>query len=247
MSFYLSLPSNSSMEYFQSNTLTKFTTKLHTPINLEGSYEVAISEMIFPFNWLSSVKGTIEFGELTAGGTKKKLDLSKRKYQTLRELVHFINTEMRTGFKKTNKSYCSYNPSSLRIEFFLEKNEFIQLDEDSMDLLGFSFIRYEGIYATSYLKSPYLNTVNALYIYSDISEYQYIGDTYAPLLRVVAVPNVQYNEYVDVIYDNPHYVPVLRNSIETIELDIRSDTGDQILLNAGKGFVKLHFRPKRLY
>lgn len=154
---------------------------------------------------------------------------------------------MRNTFKKHNKNYCYFNPSSLRIEFFLDKNEYIEFDEDSIDLLGFQNIRYEGQYAASHIKSPLLNTINSLYVYSDISEFQYIGDTFSPLLRVVAVPNAQYNEYIDVIYDNPHYVSVLRNNFETIEIDIRSDTGEPILFNPGKVFVKLHFRPKRLF
>lgn len=79
MSFYLSLPSNSSMEFFPDNTLTKFTTKLHTAIDLEGSYEVAVSEIMFPFNWLCMLKGFIEFGEISndLNRKKNKFNLSK--------------------------------------------------------------------------------------------------------------------------------------------------------------------------
>ena len=63
----------------------------------------------------------------------------------------------------------------------------------------------------------------------------------------MAVPNAQYNEYIHVIYDNPHYIPVLKSNFETIEIDIRSDTGESVLFNTGKVFIKLHFRPKRLF
>ena len=51
--FYLTLPSNSSMEYFPANTLTNFKTKLAQPLELIGEWEVALSEFQYP------VAGTI--------------------------------------------------------------------------------------------------------------------------------------------------------------------------------------------
>ena len=49
--FYLTLPSNSSMEYFPGNTLTSFKTKLAQPIELTGEWEVALSEFQYPRSW----------------------------------------------------------------------------------------------------------------------------------------------------------------------------------------------------
>ena len=40
--FYLTLPSNSSTEYFPANTLTNFKTKLTQPVELAGDWEVAL-------------------------------------------------------------------------------------------------------------------------------------------------------------------------------------------------------------
>ncbi len=41
MSFYVTLPSNSSMLFFPNNSLTNYITKLKRNIKLEGEYEVA--------------------------------------------------------------------------------------------------------------------------------------------------------------------------------------------------------------
>ena len=49
--FYLTLPSNSSMEYFPANTLTNFKTKLAQPLELIGEWEVALSEFQYPRSW----------------------------------------------------------------------------------------------------------------------------------------------------------------------------------------------------
>ena len=51
MSFNITLPSNSSLEYFPNNTLNNFTTKLHSALRLDGEYEVGLVELSYPQNW----------------------------------------------------------------------------------------------------------------------------------------------------------------------------------------------------
>ena len=45
---YLTLLSNSSMEYFPANTLTNFKTKLPQPVELTGDWEVALAGVTIP-------------------------------------------------------------------------------------------------------------------------------------------------------------------------------------------------------
>ncbi|KAJ8034802.1 hypothetical protein HOLleu_21801 [Holothuria leucospilota] len=49
--FYVTLPSNSSFQYFPENTLASFKTQLAEPIVLNGSWEVSLCEIQYPFNW----------------------------------------------------------------------------------------------------------------------------------------------------------------------------------------------------
>ena len=50
--FYLTLPSNSSSEFFPENTLTHYLTKLPRPIDLSGGqWEVGLSEIQYPHTW----------------------------------------------------------------------------------------------------------------------------------------------------------------------------------------------------
>ena len=60
MSFYVTLPSNSSLADFQGNTLTNFTTCLKNPLRLDGIYEVALAQVLFPKNWTYRNEGMIE-------------------------------------------------------------------------------------------------------------------------------------------------------------------------------------------
>ena len=49
--FYITLPSDSSAIFFPDNTVAHFTTKLAQRIHLNGEYEVALTEFIYPNNW----------------------------------------------------------------------------------------------------------------------------------------------------------------------------------------------------
>ena len=49
--FYLTLPSNSSQQFYPDNTMTDFTTKLASTVDLTGSWECALAEMQFVKTW----------------------------------------------------------------------------------------------------------------------------------------------------------------------------------------------------
>jgi len=53
--FYLTLPSNSSMDYYPENTVARYTTKLANTIQLEGDWEVGLLEMSAPLELVNIV------------------------------------------------------------------------------------------------------------------------------------------------------------------------------------------------
>lgn len=73
-----------------------------------------------------------------------------------------------------------------------------------------------------------------------------MGNTYTPLLRTILVNenSENYGKYINQIFTKPHYVPVSVNTIDSLEINIRDDTGKPIQFEAGKVLVKLHFQPK---
>ena len=52
-SFYVTLPSNSSMNYYPGNTLANYVTKLPHSFDLPGEWEVGLSEIQFPISWFN--------------------------------------------------------------------------------------------------------------------------------------------------------------------------------------------------
>ena len=59
MSFFVTLPSNASQRDYENNTKTKFKTKLKNPLYLDGSYEVALVEILYPVSWKYRPDGKI--------------------------------------------------------------------------------------------------------------------------------------------------------------------------------------------
>ena len=125
----------------------------------------------------------------------------------------------------------------------------IEFESGLHETLGFKktlFIGNPDPYVSDYRVNINLNTINSLYIYSDICEFQLVGDTEAPLLQVVST-NESSENYVEKIFDSPHYIPLARNNLENIEIDIRCDLGRPIQFQSGKVVVKLHFRKKNFF
>jgi hypothetical protein len=84
---------------------------------------------------------------------------------------------------------------------------------------------------------------HSLFVYSDIVSPSFVGDSYTQLLRLIQIPsNVQFGEQILISYPNTYYVPVLSHEFETIEIDIKDDTGTNIPFEFGRSIVVLHFR-----
>ena len=49
--FYVTLPSNSTMQYFPDNKISNFVTKLSRTLQLDGEWEVGLAEIDYPYTW----------------------------------------------------------------------------------------------------------------------------------------------------------------------------------------------------
>ena len=84
--------------------------------------------------------------------------------------------------------------------------------------------------------------IRALYVYCDVVENVAVGDTQAPLLRIVDATTGQRNDNVHRTVDPPRYMPVQKKRFDTIEIFIKDDFGEDILFEGGKLITTLHFR-----
>lgn len=61
MEFYLTLPSNSSMDYYPDNTVANYVTHLPRNIQLEGVWEVSVVEVFYPCSFLTLDDSSVIF------------------------------------------------------------------------------------------------------------------------------------------------------------------------------------------
>ncbi|RWR98440.1 hypothetical protein B4U79_14489, partial [Dinothrombium tinctorium] len=79
--------------------------------------------------------------------------------------------------------------------------------------------------------------IHSLFVYTDIVEPTFVGDTYAQLLRTVKIPSASFGEQCVITYENPQYVPILQDEIETIKINIKDETMDEFYIDqAGNGY-----------
>jgi hypothetical protein len=131
----------------------------------------------------------------------------------------------------------------LRITFENSSRSWVTLSHEFMKFLGFTrgWLSKNQITANDMLD---LNRgMNLMYVYCDVASYSIVGDAETPLLRVCN-PSGKDGETIRTIFTHPHYVPVARRELETIEINISDELGRPIPFMHGKSVVTLHFRPK---
>ncbi|GFS59558.1 uncharacterized protein TNIN_195711 [Trichonephila inaurata madagascariensis] len=184
MSFYVTLPSDSSMHFFPENKISHFKTQLPSPVYLNGEWEVGLSEIIYPHSWLnvnetnnyfrynvydgnisSTVKGTIDVGS----------------YETMFDIISAVQLALP---KNPNRFTINYNKATKRVKInAIQGNSFHF--ENLGELLGFKC----NAIITGNMKSEFVADAwpnfSVFYVYSDLISPQIVGDTQASLLRIV--------------------------------------------------------------
>ena len=89
--------------------------------------------------------------------------------------------------------------------------------------------------------------ISSLFVYAPgLIEPVIIGDTSAPLLRIV---NVQGNsdQTMEINYASPQYYKLLVKEVSEIQIEIRSSTGQLVPFDYGDCTLTLHFKKIPLF
>ena len=79
-------------------------------------------------------------------------------------------------------------------------------------------------------------------VYTNIVEEQHVGEFLVPLLRTVKIGG-RYGDLITFSYNHLHYVPVNKQRIQDIQIELKTDLNTPIRFTYGKTICKLHFRP----
>ena len=91
-SFILGLVFNASEELFSGNTLSSFTNFLREQVNLEGQWEIAISEISYPSMYQNITEGYFKFFDEKLSKSTSTYNLESGLYTSITDIVEAMNT-----------------------------------------------------------------------------------------------------------------------------------------------------------
>ena len=236
------------MEYHPENTLTNYVTRLPKLFDLKGEWEVGLVEIQYPHSWYNipeSAHRSITASYRETDNTELitcEFTLQPGYYSITSLLDTMVNRLKNTIPDKNSMLYWRFDEVSQYLElrlriYTLNVGPFLQ------DLLKLpDLIITPGWYKTRPINT--MKVINSLYVYCDLVESRVVGDTMAPLLRIIPVSN-QIGGTVIKTYENIHYLPLQRKTFQTVEIDIRDHTGKNVPFEYGTLNVTLHLRRKR--
>lgn len=147
MSFYVTLPSNSSMDYYPNNTVTNYITKLPQTIDLKGLWSVGLSELQYSYSFYNVTESETQLllYSYWKDGEEKVYDISPSAghYESPNILINHINNAIAENEPKANVVRFSYNEISkkITIKFDKETRGFFSLlmSQPMAELLGFEW------------------------------------------------------------------------------------------------------------
>ena len=86
--------------------------------------------------------------------------------------------------------------------------------------------------------------IHVIYTYCDLIKSSVVGDSYSQLLRVSIVPNSEFGKTIQRVYQQPLYFPLLKREFQTIEIDLKDDTGETLKFESRRVIAVLHFRKR---
>ena len=251
--FYVTLPSDSSMSFIPNNTVAEFTTKLPEAITLDGDYEVALVELIYPFSF-NNIRNTdrslfVEVKNAMDGSVESRYFLPTDYYEDetdfLQKQSKSINTTIQFNPKLANFSVAfTMNPldKTTAMELKLSRGLALYFSEALRSILGLCIT---GPYTNGNFKGADSLDIHAgyrlMYVYCDLASFTTVGNTKSPLLRVCDV-NGKHGAMNRITFDRPFYVQVSRREFDTIVLNIRDELGQLMPFESGKSVATLHLR-----
>lgn len=265
-SFYVTLPSNSSAQYYPNNTAGHYLPKLPQPVELSGEYEVGLSEIHISQIYGDVNKDVLEFTYREPNAlpdahynadeddkstwTRHRMKVPRGNYQDketfiadLNKLAEHLSEQYPDQRKRVLFSYNERLEKAI-VELPLMYGE-LHLSSSLAKLLGMSISTLLGPKIFYAEEDVILNPdYRSVFIYCDIVTPRAVGDYMVPLLRTMPPKKIK-RDNVHLIYEKPHYIPVSRSTINTVELFITNDYGKEIIFREGHTIITLHFRRRR--
>ena len=259
-SFTIELVSNASSELFPDNTLSSFTIFLPEQVQLDGQWEVAISEISYPSMYQNVTVGKFMYFDSRHSDKVETLYLAPGLYASITDIVQAMNIcigERLSLIRQFITIKVLRSTQQVEISLENETSRLAILSNDLTHIFG-GDVRGDSKGIIMSGKGPHkplfaydIVRIHSLMIYSDIVEYNIVGDTKAPLLRCFPfiskiksgdiLTTGQYMNYQT--FSNLQFRRLLKKSFQSVHIDLRDTSGEKIpFVSVGITRLVLMFR-----
>ena len=231
------------MSCYPNNTVAQFVTKLPQAIELDGDWEVALTEISFRIHLPNVLPDTCSITLMSSAlEPVRTYTLKWGYYEYIRHLTQELNKHLRE-----HNIALAPNPNRQKVRIDKSGTFAIQFNETLARMLGFVYTkiyrpRSGGLPYTApnkYNLSP--SALPTMYVYCDVLQHVIVGDVMVPLLRIVDV-KITTTTTKHQILNPPLYVPLLKKNFDTIEINIMTDAKTFFPFVDGKLIVVLELK-----
>lgn len=251
------LPSNSSFLYHPNNTIGTYTTHLAEPLDLPpGKWEIGLTEIQYTRSWYNIKNDWIKL--TTRDGDTIRGELSHGYYNSAQEIIDELNRVVMSMGHASSLRYSLNSKGLCQMEFLTggvvnifdhsknvyhitgigqhDKTCLEQADTSNDPSKNDVWMALEGCKPLNPSDGMY-----NIYVYCDIVENTLVGDSVAPLLRIVPIEGKQ-NQTVSHSFQRVQYVPIARRQTPSILIYLRADDGSIISFEHGRVVVTVDIR-----
>ena len=256
-SFSITLVSSASMNIFIDNSLASFKNLLSEDIDLQGEWRVALSEITFPthFNNVTDTKIVYYKKDKVRASLKvakdkisrpydgEKIELTKGEYGEIEKLFNEINRKVDLD----NFTY-SIDPITKHLSIWMHYWEGITFESPQIpSSLGFKGIRDGTGYHIGYKESSHIHST--LTSQNFISDYPVDISTGTQMmfiyLDIIYVCRIEPNHRK--VFSNLDYKKLLVNDIQSIAVNLRTETGRLVPFAGGGGKSCFDFKISKVF
>ena len=229
--------SNAPAQLFPDKTLSPSANILTEQLNVEGQWEVAISEIAYPSMYQNG------FYDKKLSNSSQFNYLESGRYPSITDIVEAMNIliqERHNHIENCITVKVSRKTQKFEIYFANEGSGLAFFSTDLGHIFGSKVGNEFGVMLRG--KGPQkpefaydIVRIHSLMIYTDLIDYNIVGDTKAPLLpcfpfisKLESGDNITTGEYMNYqTFSNLEFRPLLKSFFHSIHIDLKDTSGEQ--------------------
>ena len=215
-------------------------------MDLHGAWEIGLAEIQYPHSWynVKNNEAWLKVHFYKESELQKRLDLlPDGYYSSAKRIIKAIEGKKHKK-KLKNKFDMGFSEINHKINMKVKKDCQVIISPLLQSILGFrQAIFPAGEYVSDWVADVKKGLIS-LYVYCPLVEPRMVGDAQVPLLKIVPWEGRD-GEMITRVFDPIQYCPLLKRRFQTVEIDIRDDTGSIVPFERGRVVVTLHCRKRK--